>query len=251
MKKLSFIILASLTLALAACEKNDNNELSEDLLIAEIATSAERVMVEPAELPQAIRAYVEDVHFDTYIEMAYMVPSRGFELNMGSGDNLFFDRNGTPLRFRGPNDGRFGANGPHGPCQFSDFGVVVSIDRLPEPIRDYLNENYPDHEIARAKRRAGNIVVMLRGPVLLLFDAQGNFVEELTPLHSCHRPCRNLTDTGDLPIVIGNYIDDNYPEAQVRQACARSGIIVVFMIGENGRIILGFDIQGNFLFVRE
>jgi hypothetical protein len=250
MKKLSWMIFASLALLLAACDKNETTEQSDDLLIVDIATSAERVMVEPAELPRAILAFVDDVYFDTYIEMAYRVRERGYELNMGSGENLFFDRNGTPIRFRGPDDGRFGPDGPHGRCNYSNFGVVIAIDRLPEPIRDYLNENYPDHEIARAKRRSGHIVVMLRGPILLLFDSNGNFVDELTPIHNCYQPCRNLANTGDLPIAIGNYIDANYPDAQVRQACLRNGVIVVFMIGENGRIILGFDIQGNFLFER-
>lgn len=250
MKKLSWMIIGAVALLLAACNKNENAPQGDDLLILDIATSAGRAMVEPNELPETIQAYVEDVYFDSYIETAFRVPERGYELNMGCGDNLFFDRNGSPLRFRGPDDGRFGPDGPHGPCHPSDFGVVVRIENLPAPIQAYINENYPGREAARAKRRDGNIIILLRGPVLLLFDNQGNFVEELTPLHQCFRPCREVTDE-NMPDAIAGYIEANYPDAEFRKACARNGRVAVYLVGENGRIILIFDLAGNLLFVRE
>lgn len=248
MKKLSFMILAALLLA--ACNKTEDALQGDDLLILEIATSAEREMVEPAELPQTIQAYVDDVYFDSYIETAFRVPERGYELNMGCGDNLFFGMNGNTLRFRGPDDGRFGPDGPHGPCRPTDFGVPVLVANLPAPIQEYINENYPGREAARAKRRDGNVIILLRGPVLLLFDGDGNFVEELTPLHHCFRPCREVTNE-NMPAAIATYIESNYPDAEFRKACARNGRVAVYLVGENGRIILIFDLAGNLLFVRE
>lgn len=249
MKKLSWMILGAAALLLSACNKSEDTLQGYDLLILEIATSAEREMVEPSELPQTIQAYVEDVYFDSYIETAFRVPERGYELNMGCGDNLFFDRNGNPVRFSGPDDGRFGPDGPHGPCHPSEFGVPVLVDNLPAPIQEYITENYPGQEAARAKRRDGNVIILLRGPVLLLFDSNGNFVEELTPLHHCFRPCREVTDE-NMPDAIAAYIEANYPDAEFRKACARNGRVAVFLVGEDGRIILIFDHEGNLLFVR-
>lgn len=249
MKKIHWIIFAGLALMFSACNKADE-PAAEDLLILEIATASERAMVEPDGLPQPILAYVEDVFFDTYIETAFIVPSRGYELNMGSGENLFFDRNNNLLEFRGPEDPRFGPDGPHGPCyRRGAFGNPIAVERLPDAVVRYIRANYPGNQIRRATTRSGYFIVAVDVPALLLFDEQGAFVEELSPIHHCYRACRPVRFE-QLPAGIPRYIQANFSDATFRQACARDGRVAVWLAGADGRIILIFDLQGNLLFVR-
>ena len=151
MKNLNWMIFAALALVLSACNKAEE-PAGEDLLVLEIATATERATVEPEALPRPIQAYVEEVLFDTYLETAFLVSGKGYELNLGSGENLFFDLNSNLLEFRGPEDPRLGPNGPHGPCyRPGSFGNPVALERLPNAVTRYINANYPDNEIGMTR----------------------------------------------------------------------------------------------------
>ncbi|MCB0586065.1 MAG: PepSY-like domain-containing protein [Phaeodactylibacter sp.] len=249
MKKLSWIIFAGLALVLAACNKVQEPE-GESLLILEIATDPGRTEVEPANLPRPILDYVGEAYFDTYIETAYQAPAKGYELNLGSGENLFFGRDNRLLEYRGPEDSRFGPDGPHGPCyRRGSLGTPIAVERLPDAVVRYVAANYPGNEIRRAATRSGYFIVAVDFPALLLFDEAGAFVEELSPIHHCYQSCRPLR-YDQLPGGIPRYIEASYSEATFRQACARSGKVAVWLTDADGRIILVFDRAGNLLFVR-
>ncbi|MCB0549394.1 MAG: PepSY-like domain-containing protein [Phaeodactylibacter sp.] len=249
MKNLNWMIFAALALVLSACNKAEE-PAGEDLLVLEIATATERATVEPEALPRPIQAYVEEVLFDTYLETAFLVSGKGYELNLGSGENLFFDLNSNLLEFRGPEDPRLGPNGPHGPCyRPGSFGNPVALERLPNAVTRYINANYPDNEIRRASVRSGYFIVAIDVPALLLFDSEGRFVEALSPIRHC-QDCRPV-DLAQLPGSIPAYIRANYNYTTFRQACARSGRIAVWLTHPGGRIILVFGREGNLLFVRE
>ncbi len=251
MKKLFFAAFAvfALSLVFVSCNKGEETA-TDDVTIQDIALSTERVSIEPSELPTTINSYIEDYFFDTYVEEAYEVQGRGYECDMGSGDILFFNREGRILEFRNHN-GPFGPNGPHGPCHRlgRGFGEPVAIDELPEAIATYVAENYPDSELLRAKVKNDEYFVAITGHIILQFDIDGNFLEELTPLHNCFRRCNPLT-VEELPAGVSDYIAENFAEAELKRVCQRRGRIVVFMIGDEGRIILIFDADGNFLFQR-
>lgn len=251
MKKqfLMAISLFSLGLALVSCNKNEGL-ITDDELIRDIVLAENRVSVQPADLPVEISEYVELNQFDTYIEEAALAPETGYELLMGTGENLYFNLEGNILEFRGPGDGNFGPNGPHGPCfiRGRGFGRPIRIADLPAVVVDYISTNYPDDTIQRAKARNGFLFVKLNGPVVLLFDNQGNFVEELSPIRHCLecRPVRNV----ELPAPITEYISVNFPDAELKGACRRGGRIAVFLLNDGERQILVFDPDGNLLFQR-
>lgn len=233
-----------------SCEK-DQELLSNDALIQEIALSEVRQSIEPDQLPGSIITYVDENHFDTFIEEAFTVSGRGYELLMGSEERMFFDRNGDVLEFRGHHDGLLGTDGPHGPCHRPGlgFGRPVFIDELPESIINYVSESFPDNEIRKAKARHGNFFVLVNVPIVLKFDGEGNFIEELSPLHRCHRPCHPVR-FGNLPEVIQDHVAENYTDAEFRRACVRRGRVIVLLLDQDGRIILIFDHEGNLLHVR-
>ena len=243
MKKFHWIVFAGFALLLSACNKEEE-PATEDMLILEIAAAPGRTALEPAGLPQPIQSFVQDVYFDTYIETAFLAPSKGYELNMGSGDNLFFDRSNNLLEFRGPQS-------PHGPCyRPGAYGSPVRVERLPDAVIRYITANYPDNEIRRVSTRSGHFIVAVDAPALLLFDEQGAFVEELSPIRYCQGACRPVRQD-QLPAGIPAYIRANYNDSTFRQACARSGRIAVWLTNAAGRIILVFDRESNLLFVRE
>lgn len=254
MKKLLLLTLAFLLngLFFVSCEKQD--VASDDLLIRDIATDPARESIEPGQLPGEILSYLEDYYFDSYVESAFRAPNRGYELTMGSGEVLFFDLRGRLMEFRGPvrPNGPFGLHGPHGPCYNPDrgFSAPVRVENLPQSILDYISANYPDNQARRAKIvNREFFIVAVDVPVLLKFDREGNFIEELTPLHNCHQSCRPVR-YDQLPEAAAAYLTENYPEGTFRVACARSGHIAVWLQTDTGRIIVVFDREGNFLFDR-
>lgn len=251
MKKLLLMAIAAATLGLVVVSCNKNEGLiTDDALIRDIALAENRLTVAPADLPVEISDYIGKNEFDTYVEEAFKAPESGYELTLGTGENLYFDLQGNILEFRGPGGGNFGPDGPHGPCfiRGRGFGRPVAVEDLPAVVVDYIAANYPDNTIQRAKARNGNLFVKLDGPTVLLFDSEGNFVEEVSPIRHC-RECRPVR-ADNLPAPIAEYIATNYPDAEFKGACSRNGRVAVYLINDGGRQILVFDLDGNLLFHR-
>lgn len=254
MKRLFFFLITSVALSMAfvSCQK-DLEELTDDELIQEIAFAENAESIDPADLPLTIKEYVDDYFFDTYVEEAFQVAERGYECQFGNGDIAYFNRNGQPLMFRGPfgNNGPFGQHGPHGPCwPGHHWGELVDVEDLPVTITDYITENYPDSEIRRAKLRGERYIVLVEGPVVLVFDIDGNFIEERNILFHCLRHCQRI-EFEELSDVIATYVTDNYADAEFKAACERPVRTYVFMRTEEGRLILVFNTEtGEFLFSR-
>lgn len=252
MKKLFWVLAIALPLGalMIACEKE--SLLSDEALIEEIAFSSSRVSVAPEALPAEVTAQLTESSFDTYVETAFFLEERGYEVNLGNGENLFFNIEGRCLEFRTTvrPHGPFGPNGPHGPCHRPGFGRPVRIDSLLPAIVDYVAANYPDGEILRAMTRGGNFYVLISGRIVLSFDSEGNFIEEHSPFAHCERPCREVVTADELPDAIATYISTNFPDATFRRGCARDGRIMVLLTTADGRVLLVFDEAGNLLFQR-
>ena len=242
---------AILVLGLTACEKD---EPADDLaLIQEIAFAADRTDISPAELPAEAQYILEEQFFETYPETVYAVAGRGYCAELGNDEVLYFNQRGALLEFVGEHDrrGPFGQRHPHGPCHhlFRRFGHIVPVDSLPPAIQTYVTDNYPDSEIVRAKVRDETVYIMVDRHTVLTFDLEGNFLEEVSPLASCNRPCRELGED-EAATAVEDYIAANFPDAEVKRTCRRIATIHVLLLTDEGRIILVFDSTGTFLFQR-
>jgi len=252
MKKMFWMLAIVLPLGamIISCEKE--SVLTDEALIEQIAFSSGRTSIAPEVLPAEILEQLTEANFDTYVEAAFFLRERGYEVNLGNGENLFFNVEGRLLEFRGtvrPN-GPFGPNGPHGPCHRPGFGRPVRIDALPQAITDYISGNYPDGVVLRAMTRGGNFFVLVSGRIVLSFDSEGNFIGEHSPFVRCDRSCREVLTSDELVQAIRTYISTNFPEATFRYGCDRDGRIHILLLTADGRVLLVFNEAGDLLFRR-
>ena len=240
MKKLLFLsLLASVTL-LTACQKD--SQLTDDQLIDQIANADNKTAVAVADLPGALNTYVDENHFETYIEEAYSVESKGFEIVLGDENRVYCNERGRILRHR---PGLI-SNGPCG------RGEAVRPAQLPAAITEYVAENYPGAEILRAKQMlSGTYFIKIDDPgYILIFDGDGAFIEATVLFYRC-RPLGIPVDIATLPEAITNYIAENFTDAEIKIAFQKNnGMYIVGIITAEGRKIVGFDENGTFIFVR-
>lgn len=255
MKKnlLMWMLLPLLGLGVLACNKTDETAAADEAVIEEIALSAMREEVSPAALPAEAVTFVEENLFETYVETVYRIPNLGYEIRMGNGTTVFCNERGRILEYVREHltTGPLGPEHPHGPCfdRIRRFGRPVRPAALPQPIQDYVAANYPDNAIRRAKFNGSNYFVLVNAPVVLQFDADGNFIGEVDVLEHCRFPCRPQ-EVSELPEVISAYVTENFPEAENLRACRRPNLVLVAFINGEGRVVLGFDNNGNLLFQR-
>ncbi len=238
MKNLVIACIAFLGINLLTACQDDNNAVENDaLLIQEIANSTEKTNVEPEDLPRTVTEYTESTYFEAFVESAAYVSEKGYEITLTNEDVLYCDRDGNPLhaRFR-----------PHrpGPC---GHGGQVEISELPDAIADYVTENYPDAEIKKAKQKGEKYIVAITGHILLIFESDGTFIDEAPIFRLCRGERIALEDLAD---EITNYITENYPDAEIKIAFRARGKIMVGIMTDDGRKLLVFDLDGNFLFER-
>jgi hypothetical protein len=242
MKNVWFILMFVSVAIFQSCQK-ESQQATDDLLSQQIAFSETKTAVAPAELPVEARNYVDENYFETYIESAFLVKDRGFEIILGTEDVLYCDMRGRVLR---PDHPPFA----HGPC---GRGLPVGVDQLPAGITGYVADNYPDAQILRAKKMmSGMYFVKITNPeLILIFKADGTFLEATVLFFHC-RPLGLPIDIGTLPDAITDYIEANYAGAEIKVAFHKNnGMYVVGIFTADGqRKILGFDADGNLVFVR-
>ena len=241
MKKLIFVFVSVLSISLlTSCNKEETT--TDDTLIEEIATSSNKINIEPEALPAPAQQTIEDEYFETYVETVSLVNNKGYEITMGNEDVMYCNMRGDELR------GRDIHHGPHrpGPC---GRGEPVSVDELPQAIVDYVTDNYPNADILRAKLKGDKYLVKITGHMILVFSEDGVFLLEAPIFRFCDHFVDRI-NIDNLPDVIVNYIADNYPNAVIKIAWRVRSKIVVGVITPDGRKIIVFDLDGNFLFDR-
>lgn len=237
--KFSFSALVAL-LFLVSCSKENPVIVDVDALVEEIAFADNKQVIQPSELPSQSIQIIENQHFETYIEQALNVPERGYEVRLGNENILFFDRNGNILR---PARDPFGTS----PC---GQGIMVAAEDLPSSILDYITEHYPDADIFRAKKKPHGYLVKISGHLILIFDTDGLFVEATTHFFHC-RPLGVRIDITTLPDVIVEYINNHYNNPHIKIAFEKTnGNYILGITTDDGRKILGFDVDGNLIFER-
>lgn len=259
---------ALLLIGLFACDKQELE--TDDTQIAAIVSADNLEFIEPANLPQVSREYLEFNYFDTYVETVEQATNRGYRTTLGNGEVLFFNTTGDVLEFEGEvrANGPFGGVHPHGPCQRlrrwlrghngnhdcngdgrPDGPFAFNIDELPEAIVAYVTENYPDNEIVRAAFKDNHFLILVNAPAILAFDGEGAFLREINPLQHCARPCHRL-EADELSEAITSYLRENFPDATIRRACERPRGTVVFLANGDRMVIIGFNADGEFVFQR-
>ncbi len=241
MKKIIFVFVSVLTISLlTSCNKEET--VTEDSLIEEIASSTSKINIEPEDLPVQAQQTIEDEYFETYVETVSKVENKGFEITMGNEDVMYCNTRGDELRGSGR------SHGPHrpGPC---GGGQPVDVDDLPDAIVDYVTENYPNADIQRAKLKGNKYLVKITGFMILVFQEDGTFLLEAPIFRFCNHFVHRI-NIDNLPDVIVDYITENYPDGEIKIAWRVRGKIVVGILTPDGRKIVVFDLDGNFLFDR-
>jgi len=239
MKKLIYLI-APLMMMLLFVQCKEDSISPEENLIAEIENATDKVNVQPEDLPANAKQVIAEEYFDTYVENVAYAPGKGYEVLLGSEDELYFRENGLELR------GLLSGPRRHGPC---GRGIPVAVEDLPDAIVTYVTENFPDKEILRAKQFPKGYVVLVGGGGLLIFNNDYDFVVATRVFYFCDQMGHPI-DIANLPDAITDYVAVNYPGAEIVKASVVRGRIVVGLSTPDGRKILVFDMDGNFLFER-
>lgn len=118
------------------------------------------------DLPENIRTFINTHFSGATIEEAERENNGNYEIELSDDTELVFDSNGNFLGRADDDDND----------DRDDDDIAVSA--LPQVIRDYIAENYPENTIIEAEKEDDNSYeVTLNNGVELEFDADGNFVE--------------------------------------------------------------------------
>ncbi|MCC8361129.1 PepSY-like domain-containing protein [Salinimicrobium sediminilitoris] len=121
--------------------------------------------IAPANLPENIRDFVTTYFPGTTIEEAEIENNGNYEIELSNDVELIFDADGEFLGRADDDDND----------DKDDDDIAVSD--LPQVIRDYITENYPDNSIIEAEKEDDNsFEVTLNNGMELKFDSQGAFV---------------------------------------------------------------------------
>ena len=243
MKKLAFFLLGGMmTLWLAACQKDSATDfqlLDDEALAQVIADDQAKQEINPSTLPPEVLDYVAEQYFETYIDAAYFAEGKGYDVQFATEEHAYFNLDRRPLDHR--------LNDRLGPCGRLMGGRLIPLDQLRPAIVNYVETHYPDAQIRRAKKKGDRIIVLLSGHIILVFSEDGVFEVNAQHWHDC-RPCLPANGV-DIPTDVVDLIEAEIPGAEIKRVCRRSGRIVVGVIDGDGRHIVVFDKDWNFLFI--
>jgi len=131
-----------------------------------------------------------------------------------------------------------------GDSTMTDDWQEIEASALPQSILDYITENYPDEEIEEAwLTDEGEYLVVFDRDLMLIFDTDGNFVEEYD--HKEHRGDRDPIDVSELPQSVLDYLAANHPDAEIKKAFVNED--GEFIVKLDNRLVVIFDADGNFI----
>jgi hypothetical protein len=242
MKKILFFLSGLLFITAVSCNKE--SIVDDEALVEQIATSTDKEAITTAALPIGIQQELDLNNFDSYIETVNYVSNAGYEVVMGDEETIYFSEDGRRLH----SARRLFLLNKFGPC--GGKGTWIKKDDLSPEILDYIATHYPDAEVKAGKEKNDVILVLLDSKLILVFDLDGTFLKETAGFHHCLRFCQWVPVT-DLPMAITDYLSINYPDAEVKAACRKHDkYIVVGILTPDGRRVVVFDADGNFLFTR-
>lgn len=258
-----FLILAITAVgALSSCDNEGTDPvLEEDASIAAVVASvidttafgnsdmASWTEIDEADLPQVVLDYVIDNYPDDEIHHAWVDENGGYVVLLEGRTALRFDNTGAFVEAV-ENAGR-----RRGDRERPELTEVDPAD-LRVIITDYIAANYADYIIERAGTdEDGNYHIKLEDGPVLIFDADGNFVEARERREDGERNRRRgkrhaddrwtAMDIADLPAAVTDYIATSYPDATILRAGTDAdgnyGVIL------DSEVALIFDADGAFV----
>ncbi len=270
------VLLFALALALMSCDKDNENQA-----LNFQAYSFKSIPV--SELPANIKYHLQVNYPSASISSAEKDPSIGYEVGLSTGWEFYYDLNGSLLHKERNKDGDddtpvaisslpsairnyINSNYPGVSIVWAEwdddeFEVFLSnglelyfdgngnflyadaddqpIDpsSLPQVIRDYITQNYPNASIVEVDRYPNHYEIYLSNGIELYFDLNGNFLgREIDD---------QIINPADLPTVILDYIQQNYPNQSIVSAEIDDSMYEVEL---NNDLELYFDFNGNFLY---
>lgn len=151
-------------------------------------------------------------------------------------------------------------------CHCHDL-TPLSVDSLPQSVKDYIATNYVGATIGKAGVATdGRFFVMLKTatkPIVVVFAADGTFLKVCEKHngkghdgdggpgkgHGNHGGGPNLTavDVTLLPTVITDYISSTYTGAEIKKAGTNADGVYFIMVVFNGKpLLLVFNADGTF-----
>ncbi len=241
MKKILFALMLLATVGVFVSCEQEEIVVDDEILIEEIATATHKSTIEPEALPDEIDAQIEESFFDTYVEAAQFVEDKGYELQMGNGDLVYFDKSNRCLigrRLRSI-------------CRRVARARPVDVNNIPQPIVDFISNNFNGAQIVRARyTHNDNLLVALDNHVILRFDINNQFVEEVSWLRHCADLARPLP-LDQIPAPIATAISNNFPNATIVRAATKNDNYLIGLITGNGdRKVLIFDNNNQLIGVR-
>lgn len=186
--------------------------------------------IDIATLPQAIKDYVTANYPAASIEEADKSLETGEYLVFLDNElELLFDKDGNFLEVLEDDD------------DHEDWREI-ELSAIPQAILDYIAANYATATIEEAgvNEEDGSFAILLDTDIVLLFDKDGNFLEELT------EDDFDEVDPADLPQAIKDYIAENHAGATIEEA----GIDPEdgsFYVELDSGLVLVFDADGNYV----
>jgi hypothetical protein len=139
-----------------------------------------------------------------------------------------------------------GTNNEMAPGTALKADAMVPVSDLPQAILDYVSENYPDLTIVKSEvEDNGHFEVKLSDRTELIFDADGVFlgIDDDNGDHDNYGD--EYLDIATLLPAILEYIDTNYPDAEIKEASMENnGQIEVTL---RDKTVLIFNANGEFM----
>lgn len=168
-------------------------------------------------LPQNVRDYIATNYPNATILWAE-VDDDEYEVTLNDGTELYFDLRGRFIK-----------------AELDD--VPVNPADLPANILSYIQANFPNAQIVRAKRDDNYYEVYLNNGIELYFSITGNFIG----IDSDDRQ----VNISDLPAAITAYVSQNCPNLTIVSAEIDDNMYEIEL--SNGTELY-FDLNGNFLY---
>lgn len=177
-------------------------------------------------LPQSIKDYVNNNHSGESIVKAELEMEDGqdvYEVYLSNGMELYFDTNGNYL-------------------SMDDDNSHINISALPQSIKDYINNNYPNATILYAEKDYDDgqkaYEVKLDNGMELEFDSNGNLLSSDD----------DNVPTSQLPQAIIDYVNNNHPNNTIKEAEIEfEDGQKMYKVELDNDMELYFDMNGNFI----
>lgn len=177
-------------------------------------------------LPQSIKDYVNNNHSGESIVKAELEMEDGqdvYEVYLSNGMELYFDTNGNYL-------------------SMDDDNSNINISALPQSIKDYINNNYPNATILYAEKDYDDgqkaYEVKLDNGMELEFDSNGNLLSSDD----------DNVPTSQLPQAIIDYVNNNHPNNTIKEAEIEfEDGQKMYKVELDNDMELYFDMNGNFI----